>query len=677
MSDDNGVVEDSLFDGEPVSVSGETLSERVAAAMGRAREEAANTESGLVIAAWQRLQERCDGLPGSRLVVRDITDSHNLADWVDEVQGDLLSEYVVRRFEAGRDPEIYIWQERLARIGDVKNDDGEVRVELLEADEEVVKYWLARAAVWSSESKTDRLYQGAEGEGDRHGGMLTEEDRAGLIKALDDCVGVRNGQVEYWKPNGGGKGRGKQAYPEAWVLRYPVEHYPPYKVARQVLAKPSAEFPAVGAVLRRPMLTRSGRGLIYAPGYYRDEMVYMASAGLGEVWEVRDSEEVRAAMGVVWKPFREFPWDGPASRANFVAALFTAIAGRAVRGPLPGWLFGKAQPRTGASLLSRVVSLLVTGDEPADVSPDVLGSKNEELIKSLVTAGMSSSGVVRIDNLTGTLSSAEMMAYLTAPKYKRRLLGGNREITIDRRNQLDIITANNLKLTAESAGRTVSVRLDALMASPESRSGWAIKRLDEYVLGHRGELLGALCGVVQAWWRDGGQEREVEGEPSVLGGFESWRGLCWSFLTWLDEQLAGAGEWEFERDGEVRGVLREFLGNQLDLESFLTGDEDDESEMMAWLWMHFQIDEFQSADVTQGIKELGEPENQDWDFEWARVARADGKKGGVSYAVRGMMGRLAGKTDWVGERQVQLKVLPRRGKRGRARYQMLEVKRGG
>ena len=686
MAEDNDVTADGLFDGEPVgaeSVSGEELSARVEAAMAAAREREAGEESEGVRAAWQRLNERCAGRDGAGLPVRDLTDNHNLARWMEEAQGDVLAELVGRRKERGEDPEAYIWQKQLARLAGVKNPGGAVLLEIVEANEEVVKNWMSRSTVWSSKKGRVVLYEGVgKGEGaNRWGGGLTEEGRAELIAAFDGCMGYPHGEVRYFEAKadgemlGGKKVRGGMK--ERWVLEYPEEHYPPYKLARQMLALPSAEFPALDAVLRRPVLSRMGQGLIYAPGYYWDELVYMSAEGVGEILEVRDEEEVRAAMAVVWRPFREFPWDGPASRANFLAALFTGIAGRAARGPLPGFLFGKAQERTGATMLARLVSLMLTGVEPAAVSPDQINSRNpEELVKALVTAGLGTAGAVMFDNLSGTLRSSEVMAYLTSLEYKRRFLGTQKEVTIDRRNHIDLLTANNLMLTRESAPRLVSVRLDAQMPNPETRTGFEIDPVDEYVLDHRAELLGAWCGIVQAWWRDGGQGRRAAGEPNLLGGFESWRGLCWSFLTWLDGQLAGVGEWEYEgADGEVRGVLGEFLGNQEGLETFVSGDGDDERDVLGWLWFFYQSDVFQAAEVTRAIKELGAAGNEEQDFDWARAARADGKKGGVSYAVRSMLTKLVGRVMWLpdGRRQVQLMSLGKRGSGGRLEYRVREL----
>ena len=94
-----------------------------------------------------------------------------------------------------------------------------------------------------------------------------------------------------------------------------------------------------------------------------------------------------------------------------------------------------------------------------------------------------------------------------------------------RRYITDILTANNLLLTSESAGRVCISRLDAGMEHPEERNfQWVPTDRAERERRH---FVEAVVGLVHHWLESGGRPASgLEG----WGGFEEWRDMTAGIL---------------------------------------------------------------------------------------------------------------------------------------------------
>ncbi len=81
-----------------------------------------------------------------------------------------------------------------------------------------------------------------------------------------------------------------------------------------------------------------------------------------------------------------------------------------------------------------------------------------------------------------------------------------------------LATANNPVMTNEMARRTVRCRLDSGEEFPHLRSAFKHRDLERWTMAHRGELVGAILTLVQAWI--------AAGRPAFggrrLGSFEDW-----------------------------------------------------------------------------------------------------------------------------------------------------------
>ena len=580
--------------------------------------------------AMGRLQGRCDAFPKSRLTLRDTLDAHNLADWMGEVWDDAILHHV----EKPENPRLFINQHTLSVLQILPDTEGQDQQQNVNPiSPEIARSLLSQSSYWHKGLKFAPIIKG------KHlGEDYSAEDYVAILSAIENHPGFPHGVAEFREAKPG-EGKKKPPLPDVWGISYPVEVYPPTTVSRQFIAEPDQRTPALNFVSRRPQLNAKGTAIIAENGYHAADRIWMDYTGTIIVPKAKTPAEIaRAAWLTISDVWGDFPFDGPASAANFISLLLTGVCGISIR-KKPAFLIGKPESRTGASLLAESASLVLTGGYPARVSMSGGKISEDEIKKELVTAGLANNGMVLFDNLTGVLNSAAANSYLTSVIWKHRRLGGNEFAEIDRRHFIDVMTANNLMHTKETIGRCVNIRLDAKLADPGQRSDEVFKHpdLEDFCADNRDEILSAILDLMGCWVSRPAAWRAGRKAPLYLGGFESWRDPLWRMLLFTDSLLckttipcAGCGDEVYpglaestvcggceqpEQDGriggEYRGQLRHFLGNQSDFDAFVTGDDDSTAEILAWLLDVFEDNEFTANDFLNRLSEMPDP-----DFAW-------------------------------------------------------------
>ena len=370
---------------------------------------------------------------------------------------------------------------------------------------------------------------------------LSGEELAPVIEAVRQVGERPHGYIRYTPPvEGPGGIRGR----ECWEAVYPAPHHPNLTVARSMAASLPRDLgiPVLEAVVKLPVLSRDGRRLLTRRGYHRGEFLYVDFDGIdpGDVPPV--DECVRRIDGLFGTYAEDpqdrggFPFDSPASRAHLYACLVAGVIGPAVS-KKPAFLFDKASPRTGATLMAETVSIILTGGLPSYARAGTRNAHSvDEMSKGLSAAVSTSRGVVLIDNATGTLDDPEWMRYVTSEVWEARRLGSNeRTVRVSRRYITDIVTANNLLLTTESAGRVCISRLDAGMEHPEERQFLWVPT--DWATMERRYFVEAVVGLVHHWLKSGG---ELANGLEGWGGFEEWRDMTAAILQAAD--LVGFGQ---------------------------------------------------------------------------------------------------------------------------------------
>ena len=293
---------------------------------------------------------------------------------------------------------------------------------------------------------------------------------------------------------------------------------PPMDMVKDILALPPMEweFPALQGVIEAPALREDGT-VITEPGYDVQSCLFYAQQDGLNMPALPDhptADHIDVAAEMVHDVISDFPFVDVASRTNVIAAMLTPVVRPATKGPTPLALFDATTQGTGKSLLSEVVSIITIGRE----APMFSAARDaEEWRKVLTSVLREGSAVVVIDNVTYRLDNGDFCKALTETTHGDRVLGKSETVNFPVRCAW-IATGNNIQLGGDMPRRCYWIRMDAKCSKPFQRTGFKHKRLKEYVLKHRGELLAALLTLARAWFVAGRPEPRL----TPVGGFEDW-----------------------------------------------------------------------------------------------------------------------------------------------------------
>jgi len=282
------------------------------------------------------------------------------------------------------------------------------------------------------------------------------------------------------------------------------------------------------------------------PGWNPDSGTY-----LGCDFEPRPLD-LDTARAVLEDLVVDFPFQGPADRANYFGLLLTPLLRPALREPVPMHLIGSPIERTGKSKLASIVfGITITGKPLPDAQ---IGTREEEREKRITALLLSGVGCAHLDNLTRFIDSPALASLLTSTTFSGRELNFSRMLTLP--NHLTLVgTGNNVQATGEVAKRIVPITLQSPLEAPETRQDYRHPDLRSYVESERPRALGALLGLVAAW--------KAAGRPAgrvPFGGFERWARVVGGIMqvAGYPEWLTNLGQWRGGSD-EFGGELRAFV----------------------------------------------------------------------------------------------------------------------
>ena len=287
-------------------------------------------------------------------------------------------------------------------------------------------------------------------------------------------------------------------------------------------AGPINEPPLYG-VVPHPVLTPDGSRLVDAPGY--DE-------GTGLFLDLCDLTPMAAADAVAEldRLFVDFPLETPHDRAGLYAMLVTPIIRPAVA-TAPMLLVTKPQPREGASLLTTLIGLILTGGSYQSIAvSNNVKDLDENLRKALASAIVDPSGRVmwRYDNMPATFDSPTLAELLTDPAWSTRLLGGNQIATLPQTGVTVYGTVNSVDISHELGLRCYETRINSGNPRPWERKEFTFPEIKRHVVSNRGWYLSACVALVRHNLDQGQPQAE---HPAGLGGFEDWRSMMAGILA--------------------------------------------------------------------------------------------------------------------------------------------------
>ena len=298
------------------------------------------------------------------------------------------------------------------------------------------------------------------------------------------------------------------------LLEVAAKALPGYLVPA-VLGTRAEWLPRLSRVSTGPYYDAHGR-LVSAGGYDAGSSGYLA-AGL-----TPEPMDVGAAVAVIDEWIGQFPFERASDRAHAVAFALTPIVRDMVRGPVPMTVFEAPSPGTGKSLLMQVLASAATG---RPVEPTPMSGQEDERRKAMGSMLAEGRPVVLLDNVRGHLHDPALEGVLTAyPTWSDRRMGSQDRLRVPA-TAVWGLSGNNLTMNADLQRRTVSVRLNARCARPESRTGWRHPDLLGFTASNAPRLLSALIALVEAW--------RAAGCPlgsATMGSYEAWAGVLGGVL---------------------------------------------------------------------------------------------------------------------------------------------------
>lgn len=304
-----------------------------------------------------------------------------------------------------------------------------------------------------------------------------------------------------------------------------IDARPPIDVIKDMLATPSERIPlpVVTRITDVPVCDSAGkicdlRG--YNPG---NKTYYVPVPGLTipPVTIAPTEEAVRKARDTVIDPFLDFPFKDEADLTHIVAMTILPFCRNMIIGPTPLHAITATVPGTGKTKAAEVALYPATGGCYGIVS----SSSEEELRKRILTELMRGRTAILFDNIN-RLDSSLLSAVLTQVTWTDRILGRNEEISVPNM-AVYALTGNNPILSVEIARRCIRTHLDPNMERPWERKGFRYPNLSEWLAKNRGQLIGAIQVLIQAWVNDG----KPLWKGRALGSFESWSGVIGGILN--------------------------------------------------------------------------------------------------------------------------------------------------
>lgn len=280
------------------------------------------------------------------------------------------------------------------------------------------------------------------------------------------------------------------------------------------------EIPIVQNIIEYPVMRPDG-SILQKPGYdQRTQLYYSPSCEFEPVADEPNHNDMVAARERLLDLVVDFPFSQSVHRSAWLAGLLTFFARPAYEGTTPFFLVDANTRGAGKGFLCHVAALVATGRK----MPVATQSTDEAAEQKFITAVARAGDLVKlIDNISRPFGTGKFDAALTTTLWEDRLLGQNQLLSLP----LYTIwwgTGNNVQFhsKADTARRTLHIRLLSPDQNPEHRTDFKHPRLGQHILQHRAQLV-ADCLTLLRWH----QIRKAV-EPLNLkpwGSFEEWSEL--------------------------------------------------------------------------------------------------------------------------------------------------------
>lgn len=272
--------------------------------------------------------------------------------------------------------------------------------------------------------------------------------------------------------------------------------------------------PELRGIALYPVMREDG-SVLQECGYDPVTGFYMHhSLAIKPVPERPSAEDIRAAKELLLgRLLRDFPWVEDADRANYVSLMLTPLLRDVFRSVSPFGAITAPERGSGKTLLGK--------DFPEALFaaiPRPYPGNGPEMRKSITAVLREPDPVVVFDNVPGdvTIRSEDLAMLLTTSTWADRILQTSTHVKL-LNDRLWLANGTNLRLGGDFGQRTVLVRIDPDMPHPDRRTGFAIPKVDRWIVRFAGEVIRALLVLASAWHAAGGPRADI-----AMRGFTEW-----------------------------------------------------------------------------------------------------------------------------------------------------------
>jgi hypothetical protein len=307
--------------------------------------------------------------------------------------------------------------------------------------------------------------------------------------------------------------------------------------------------PLIG-ITEAPCLRPDGT-VLQSPGY--DPItgyLYAPNANYPRISNTPSAHDALEARNQLLEVCCDFPFAGEAHRAAWLALLLTLFARPAIDGCVPLFAIDATTRGSGKGRLADATAVIATG---RDATKTAQPSNDDEMRKRITTLIVEGEAVTVLDNLARPLGDPSLDAALTATSWKDRALG--RTASVSAQNTLVwIATGNNIELGADTARRTLHIRLESPLENPEDRASEEFRHPDllGWVRAERPQLVQAAVTLLRGYFHAGCPDSGAR----PWGSFEAWSRLIPNVVAWvgLPDPTTTRQDFESSADGTKRAL---------------------------------------------------------------------------------------------------------------------------
>lgn len=307
------------------------------------------------------------------------------------------------------------------------------------------------------------------------------------------------------------------------------------------------KMPLLEGVVTSPQFLADG-SILTTPGYHAHSgLFFAADCRFPSIAERPSIADAKAACESLLEVVSDFPID-EVSRASWLSIALTVAARHAIDGPSPLFSLDSNVRGSGKSKAADSVGVIHSGRE---LPRSTITNDDAETRKMITATLLAGEPIVLLDNVGGALGCPALDALLTSSTWTDRILGASQMTAAIPARAVWLASGNNMTFQADTARRTLRIRLQSPLENPEERTGFRHPDLLGWVKRERGRLAADTITILRAWHCAGRPDMKLP----PWGSFESWSSIIRNTVVWLGMPDPGITRQEVQRESDREAML--------------------------------------------------------------------------------------------------------------------------